>query len=418
MIGWLKKLISARARVEQGTGTKWLSNIIELLNGPKSASGVYVNEDKAMSVAAVFTAVRIIAGEIGALPLHVYRRTDTGGRESAVRHWAYPLLHDAPNEYHTSMIWRELLIGHILLWGNHYSRVEWIGNGSANAVYPLMPWDVKPRLTSRGAKFYQVSLPDGKEDLPDDEVIHVPGYSYDGLCGLSVVGKMRDSLGEAIANDEFAGAFFANGAKLGGILEVPGKMKEEASKRLVASIAERFTGKDGAFGTMVLEEGAKWHGPTTMPLRDAQFLEGRKFKRSEIFGWYGLPPHLGGDTERQTTWGTGIEQMDIGFAKHTITPLCVRVEQELNRKLFRRGSGYYCKHNLDALMRGDFKSRMEGYQIAVGRPFLSVNEVRELEDWDRRAEKGYDDIALPLNTGTGAEPPAPAEPKPVPAAQE
>ena len=109
----------------------------------------------------------------------------------------------------------------------------------------------------------------------------------------------------------------------------------------------------------------------------------------------------GGDTERSTSWGTGIEQQDIGYAKHTITPLCVRIEQELNRKLFTRGAGMYCKHSLDALMRGDFKSRMEGLQIAVGRPWLSVNEARELEDWNTRGAE-YDDIALPLNIGMGA----------------
>jgi len=408
---WIKTLFQRRT-FEQGNGVNWMRNLVELFGGGRTAAGVTVNEDKAMTIPAVFTAVRIIAGEIGALPLHVYRRTDNGGRETAVRHWAYPLLHDAPNEYHTAMTWREVVIAHLLLWGNSYNRIEWLGNGAASALYPLMPWDVEPKLTSRGVKYYEVRLPDGREDLPDDEVIHIPGLSYDGLRGMSVISKMRESLGEAVAQQDFSGAFFANGAKLGGILEVPARMKEEAQKKLADSIAEKFAGKEGAFKALVLEEGAKWHGPTTMPLRDAQFLEGRKYKRSEIFGWYGLPPHLGGDTERQTTWGTGIEQMDIGFAKHTITPLCVRIEQALNIKLFGRGSSLYCKHNMDALMRGAFKDRMEGYQIAVGRPFLSVNEVRELEDWNVRPEKGYDDIALPLNTGTGATPPPP-KPTPV-----
>lgn len=388
-----------RARYEHGNGTKWLSSIMDWCLGARTSSGIYITEDKALTIAAVFTAVRFISSTIAALPLHVYRRNEAGGRELATRHWSYPLLHDAPNEYHTSFTWRELMLAHLLLWGNSYNRIEWLGNGSAGALLPLMPWDVRPKLTSRGVKFYQVSLPDGKEDLSDDEVLHVPGLSYDGLQGLSVIGKMRDSLGLAKTAEDLAGSFFANGAKVGGILEVPGRMDPEAQKRLVESLSERFAGKDGAFKAIVLEEGAKLHGPNMMPFKDAQFLEIRKFQRSEIFGWYGLPPHLGGDTERSTSWGTGIEQQDIGYAKHTITPWCVRIEQEINRKLYGRGSGLYCKFNLDALVRGDFKSLMEGLQIAVGRPWLSANEARELTEWDRK--DGLDDVALPLNTAGG-----------------
>lgn len=396
-----------------GNGVSWLNNILQILAGPKASSGVEINEYKALSIAAVFTCVRFIGGTIGSLPLHVYRRTEQGGRDLALRHWSYPLLHDSPNEYHTPMTWRELMLTHLLLWGNSYNRIEWLGNGAASALLPLMPWDVTPKLTSRGVKYYEVRLPDGREDLPDDEMLHVPGLSYDGLAGMSVIGKMRDSLGLAKAGEDLAGSFFANGAKLGGILEVPGKMDPAAQLNLVASLTDKLAGKEGAFKAIVLEEGVKWHGQTMMPLKDAQFLEIRKYQRSEIMGWYGLPPHLGGDTERQTSWGTGIEQMDIGYAKHTITPWCVRIEQEINRKLFRRGSGLYCKHSLEALMRGDFKSRMEGLQIAVGRPWLSANEAREIEDWNRK--DGLDEVALPMNTGMGAtpKPTEPAEPAPV-----
>ena len=409
MINWLKRRLEKRAVFEQGNGYKWLSNIMELFAGPKSSSGVSINPSSAITIPAVYTAVRLIAGTVATLPLHVFRRTDTGGREIAMRHWSYPLLHDSPNEYHTSLTWRELLVAHILLWGNSYNRIEWMGNGTASALYPLMPWDVQVKLTNGGSKYYHVRLPDGGEDLPDDEVVHVPGISYDGLTGMSVIEKMRDALGLAKSAENFGGSFFANGAKIGQVLEIPSRMNEAAQKKLAESLTERFGTPDGAFKTLVLEDGAKMHGPLTMPLKDAQFLEIRKYQRAEIFGWYGVPPHLGGDTERSTSWGTGIEQQDIGYAKHTITPLCVRIEQELNRKLFTRGAGMYCKHSLDALMRGDFKSRMEGLQIAVGRPWLSVNEARELEDWNTRGAE-YNDIALPLNIGMGAPKPAATDP--------
>jgi HK97 family phage portal protein len=416
-MNWFKRSPEKRAHVEQGNGTSWLANILQLLSGPKSSSGVYINEQKALTIAAVYTCVRFISSTMGSLPMHVYRRTDDGGRSLAPRHWAYPMLHDSPNEYHTAFTWRELMMAHVLLWGNSYNRIEWLGNGAAGALLPLMPWDVTPKLTSKGVKYYQVQLSDGKEDLPDDEVLHVPGLSYDGLAGMSVIGKMCDSLGLSKAAEDLAGSFFANGAKVGQIIEVPGKMNEMAQVNLVESLAKKFAGKDGAFKALVLEEGAKLHS-TMMPLKDAQFLEIRKFQRSEIFGWYGLPPHLGGDTERSTSWGTGIEQQDIGYAKHTMTPWCVRIEQEINRKLFPRNSGLYCKFSLDALMRGDFQSRMQGLQIAVGGPFLSRAEAREIEDWNKSSEPGMDKVLTPLNMGVGATPAAPA-PKPAdPPAQE
>lgn len=406
MIEWVKRLANRQSRapqrrgMEQGNGVSWLNNVLEVLGGVKTSSGTVINEEKALTIASVLTAVRLISGTVAALPVHVYRRSDTGGRELAMRHWAYPLLHDSPNEYHTSFTWRELMMAHLLLWGDSYNRIEWLHNGAASALLPLMPWDVTPKLTSRGVKYYQVKLPDGREDLPDDEVLHVPGLSYNGLQGMSVIGKMRDSLGLAKTAEDLAGSFFANGAKVGGILEVPGRMDPEAQKRLVESLSEKFAGKDGAFKAIVLEEGAKLHGPNMMPFKDAQFLEIRKYQRSEIYGWFGVPPHLGGDTERSTSWGSGIEQQDIGYAKHTITPWCVRIEQEINRKLFTRGSGLYCKFSMDALVRGDFKSLMEGLQIAVGRPWLSANEARELTDWNRK--EGLDEVALPMNTGSGA----------------
>lgn len=418
MTGWLQRLLARaserRSSVDPDAPGFW-KLLLEAFGGAPSSSGVTINERNAVSIAAVYTAVRIIGGTIGSLPLHVYRRTEAGGRDVAVRHWAYPLLHDAPNEYHTAMTWRELLVAHLLLWGNSYNRIEWLGNGAAGALLPLMPWNVRPKLTSGGVKYYEVQLEGGgREDLPDDEVLHVPGVSYDGLAGMSVIQKMRDSLGLAKAAEDLAGGFFKNGAKLGGILEVPGSMSPTAQENLTKSVLQKMSGADGAFKALVLEGGAKWHGPTMMPLRDAQFLEIRKYQRGEIFGWYGVPPHLGGDTERSTSWGTGIEQQDIGYAKHTITPLCVRIEQELNRKLFLRGSGLFCKHGLDALMRGDFKTRMEGLQIAVGGPWLTRNEARAIEDWNRSTEDGMDKILTPLNINAGAAPKTDPQVQPAP----
>lgn len=389
--------------IEQGNGYSWLSAILDSFGGVKSSAGVVMTEQKALTIAAVSTAVRIISGTVASLPVHVYQRADTG-RKIATRHWAYSLLHDSPNEYHTTHTWLALMLAHRLLWGDSFNRIEWLGNGAASALYPLMPWDVEVKLTGKGVKYYRVRLPDGSEDLGDDEVLHVPGLSYDGMRGMSVIGRMRDVLGISKAAENLVGKFFEGGAKPGWNLQVPGRMKETAQQNLAKSIVERFSSKE-AMGVIVTEEGSKLIGPLTMPLKDAEFLGIRRFQRSEILAEFGVPPHLAGDTEKSTSWGTGIEQMDIGYAKHTITPHCVAIEQEINRKLL--GKGFYCKFNMDALTRGDFKSRIEALMLATGRPFLAGNEARELEDWPRSAQPDMDKVAMPLNTGTGGDAPAP-----------
>jgi len=402
----LARWLAKRARYETGTGADIIKIITEAWGGGKTAAGVNINEDRALTISAVYTAVRIIGGTMASLPLHVFRQTERG-REFAPRHWAYSLLHDSPNAYHTSFTWRELMLAHVLLWGNHYSRIEWLKNGAAGELLPLMPWEVEPYRNDAGAQLYNVQIPGGSERLAAEEILHIPGLGYDGIKGLSVIRYQRDMLGTSKAMDLFTGSFFKNGAKPGAILETPGRMKEEAQKNLANSIAEKFGDVSDAFKVLVLEEGSKLH-TYTMPLEDAQLLESRKLSRSEIFGLYGVPPHLGGDTERSTSWGTGIEQQDIGYAKHTITPWCVRIEQEINRKLFGRGSGVYSKFNLDGLQRGDFKSRMEGFRVAVGAPFLTRNEAREIEDWNTLGEEGMDQVITPLNMGVGAKPdPAP-----------
>ncbi len=404
MIDWLKRVLEPRAQVQQGTGTNWLKNLLELFGGHQTAAGVSISEDGALKIGAVYTAIRIRGGTIASLPLHVYRRTERG-REFATRHWAYPLLHDSPNEYHTSYIWREIMSAHLDLWGNFYSRIEWLKNGSAGALLPLMPWDVEPYRTDTGAQLYHVQLPGGgSERLPAEEVIHIPGLGYDGVKGLSVIGYQKEALGLNKAMETFSASFFKNGAKPGAILETPGRMNPEAQKSLASSLIEKFGKVDDSFKVLVLEEGSKLH-TYTMPLAEAELLNSRKMSRSEIFAMYGVPPHLAGDTERQTSWGTGLEQMDVGYAKHTITPICVKIEQELNRKLFGRGSGLYCKFSMEGLMRGDFKSRMEGYRIAVGGPFITRAEVREIEDWNVSAEPGMDKVLTPLNMHAGATPP-------------
>jgi len=413
--------ISRAPRGEPRSGN-WLTSLLGSWQAESAGSGATITEDRALTISAVYTAVRIISGTMSSLPLHVMQRTDTG-REFATKHWAFPLLHDSPSEYHTTSLWLTTVIAQRLLWGNSYNRIAWLENGRADAIYPLMPWEVEPfrvgakekiwlgdeqrgRWALPNEQVYAVQSVAGREYFAAEDILHFPGLGYDGLKGLSVVRYMADTLAKAKAMDKFTSAFFRNGAKPGAILETPGRMNEAAQKNLALSISKEFSSTENAFKVLVLEQGAKLH-TFTMPLQDAQLLEGQKLTRAEIYGIYGVPPHLGGDTERQTTWGTGIAEMDVGYSKHTILPLCVGIEQEINRKLFGRGASFYAKFNLSGLERGDFKSRVEALMHATGGPFLTREEARDLEDWPLSGEPGADKLLTPLNMGVGATP-APA----------
>ena len=352
--------------------------LVDIFGGGKSAAGVNVNEDRALGVAIAYACVRVICEAIAPLPLHVYRKAGKF-REVAAGHPVAPLLAEAPNETMSSFTWLELVMAHTLLWGNHYSVIDERGSGRIAGLYPLMPWNVLPRLAKSGRlKFYEVFLSTGKDEIPDELMLHVLGLSYDGISGLPPVRKLRNMYGLAISTESFGSKFFANDARPGVILETPAKMKPEASKNLVNSLHEKFRDAEDKWKVLVLEEGVKMH-MVQMPLEDAQFLQTRGLQDVHICAAFKVPPHMVAMQEKATSWGTGIEQMDIGFAKHTILPWCRRIELELKRKLFA-GTDYFPKFSLDGLMRGDFKSRNEAFAIQVQNGIRTRNEIRELED--------------------------------------
>ena len=382
MLASLNKLLGAALRASPENPSTNLANpaqwLLDWATGGKSASGIQVTEDKAFGVAVAYACVNLIAKTIATLPLHVFRWQGKL-RELVTDNEFGALVGEQPNPLMTSVVWREVMMAHVLLWGNHYSIIEIDGRGGL-MLLPLQPWNVDALLTSDGRrKKYRVRLSDGNlKEFREDQVLHIPGLSFDGLVGISPIKKLRNTYGLSLATEAFGSKFFANDARPSVILETPAKMKEEAQKNLLNSLYEKFSGVDNAWKVLVLEEGAKMH-MVQMPLEDAQFLDTQKLQDSRICGTFGAPPHLVGIIDKSTSWGTGIEQQDIGFAKHCIRPWCVKIEAEFDRKLFR-GDGLICKFSLEGLQRGDFKSRMDGYQIGVQNGIYLRNEVRELED--------------------------------------
>ena len=361
-----------------------------------TTSGKTVTERSAMQMTAVYSCVRILAEAVAGLPLHLYRYNADGGKEKAIDHPLYLLLHDEPNPEMSSFVFRETLMTHLLLWGNAYAQIIRNGKNQVVALYPLMPNKMSVDRDENGKLYYTYyrgsdeAIRDRQYAVklqPSDE-LHIPGLGFDGLVGYSPIAMAKNAIGMAIACEEYGAKFFANGAAPGGVLEHPGTIKDPA--RVRESWQHTFGGSGNANKIAVLEEGMKYT-PIGISPEQAQFLETRKFQINEIARIFRVPPHMVGDLEKSSF--SNIEQQSLEFVKYTLDPWIVRWEQSIMRSLLLQSEKkeYFVKFNLEGLLRGDYQSRMNGYAIARQNGWMSANDIRELENQDRiPAEEGGD----------------------------
>ena len=361
-----------------------------------TTSGKPVNERSAMQMTAVYSCVRILAEAVAGLPLHLYRYTETGGKEKAVDHPLYQLLHDEPNPEMSSFVFRETLMTHLLLWGNAYAQIIRNGKGEVIALYPLMPNKMSVDRDEKGQLYYTYqrsneeahTMEGASVKLQPADVLHIPGLGFDGLVGYSPIAMAKNAIGMAIACEEFGAKFFANGAAPSGVLEHPGTIKDPS--RVREAWQSQFGGASNSGKVAVLEEGMKYT-PISISPEQAQFLETRKFQINEIARIFRVPPHMVGDLEKSSF--SNIEQQSLEFVKYTLDPWIVRWEQSMMRVLLSvdEKKEYFVKFNLEGLLRGDYQSRMNGYSIARQNGWMSANDIRELENLDRiPAEQGGD----------------------------
>lgn len=354
-----------------------------------TTSGKAVNERTAMQTSAVYACVRILAESVAGLPLHVYERTANGSKSTKPSHPLYRLLHDEPNREMTSFVFRETLMSHLLLWGNAYAQIIRDGRGFPFALYPLLPDRMTVDRNENGELVYTYQSDKGQVKLRRENVLHIPGLGFDGLIGYSPIAMAKNAVGLALATEDYGAAFFANGANPGGVLEHPGVIKPEQADRLRESWQSQFGGAN-AHKVAVLEEGLKFH-QMSIPPEQAQFLETRKFQINEIARIFRVPPHMVGDLEKSSF--SNIEQQSLEFVKYTLDPWVVRWEQSLQQALIlpSEKATIFIKFNLDGLLRGDYQSRMQGYSTGIQNGFMSVNDVRGLEDMNLlTAEEGGD----------------------------
>lgn len=346
-----------------------------------SSAGMRVTDGDAMKLSAFWACVRLIASTIGSLPFPIYSVDSSGVRKPARDSALYKVLHESPNADQTPADYWEFVAISLLLRGDHFARKIKDG-GRLVALEPVNPAIVSVRRLPSGAVGYRWT--DGGEtfNLTDEDVFHVRGFGGGPLQGLSTVAYARESLGLAIAADQAASSLFRNGANPSGILTTDAPLDRTQQAEAEALLAAKYIGAMSNGTPMVLGHGLKWHS-VTMNADDAQLLQSRGWSVEEICRWFGVPPFMIGHNEKTTSWGTGIEQMLLGFQKFTLNPYLRRIEQAVRKQLLtpaERSRGMFGEFNLEGLLRADSQGRAKFYDSALRNKWMVVNEVRAKEN--------------------------------------
>jgi HK97 family phage portal protein len=353
-----------------------------------------VSADSAMRLAAVYACVRILSETMASLPLVVYRPRKDGGKDRVTDHWLYRVLGKKPNRYQNPFEWREMLQGHLALRGNAFCQILANSRGEITELIPIHPDRVRMELLPSGDYRYRIRDQAGSEIvLPRGEVWHLRGLSSDGLIGLSPIDLSRESLGMALAAQDYGARFFSNDAKpTGGWIEFPGTFKDPESKRVFRESYQAAQSGSNRGKVLVLENGMKFHevGVTN---KDAQFLELRKFQITDIARLFRVPPHMIADLDRATF--SNIEQQSLEFVMHTMTPWAERWEASIEADLLPDGDALEIEFDFANLMRGDAASRSAYYQSGIQNGWLTRNEARIAENLNPIA--GLDQPLRPLN---------------------
>lgn len=358
-----------------------------------SYAGKSVTEASARQVAAVYACVALIAGAVATLPLPIYERTETGRKE--IDHDYFWLLNESPNPDMSAAAFWEYMVEGLLFHGDAFAEIIRPSPSSNRMIglRALHPLRVQPfRRANDGQLFYNIN-PDSRCDpqssipyvLDPADILHITGPGFNGLRSVSpITYAARQAIGTSMAAEEFSGKFFSTGARPDIVLEAPGKVDPEQVALLRSTWTSRYGGVEGASsGPVVLSNGLKM-SQFSLSAEDSQLIATRQFQLEEIARIFGVPPHMIGHTDKNTSWGAGVENMGRGFVKFALRRHLNKIEQELNRKLWPVRARYFTKFNVSDLERGDLKSENEALRIALGRAgepgWMSQDEVRLIKN--------------------------------------
>ena len=370
-------LFERRANIENPAVPLTDLSLLGLFGGQPTDSGVPVTEYTAMNMSAVYRATSLLSGLGGSLPL---RAINTSSKEQVDGS-----LVDDPHPELTPFEFWQLSYVHRCLWGNFFAQKVYSKRGAIAWLHPLAPIQVrvgraKPIPANPSGKVFQVIDDMGRAQPPMTpfEIFHIPGLGYDGLTGVSPVRMAAQAIGMAQAAEGTAARLFRSGNLLSGLLQTDAVLDQSKAETLQKRWQQKFSGIDGAHKVAVLDSGAKFQS-LTMPADDAQMLQSRDFQVTEMARFFGIPPYLLMQTEKSTSWGTGLEQQALGFANFDLSPRWLApTEARITKELLPKGQ--HAKYGLESLLRGDSIARAEFYQVMRNVGAYCVDEIRAYED--------------------------------------
>lgn len=345
----------------------------------RTKAGVTVDETSAMTVSAVYRAVQLVASTIGSLPLHVYETQPDDGARERVTYAEDEYLWGRPNPEVTRSAFWETVIGHEVMSGNAFLWVGLNTDGDPLELWPVAPQRVRVGRDDEGRKVYTV---DGEVPFRDyrdgGEIIHVMGFSLNGLLGISPVRQMALTIGLAKAAEDFAATLFAQGTTLGGILHTDQQLEPAQAQEFARRWDAAHSGLRNAQRTAVMTHGLRWE-PTMINPEDAQMLATRQFQVAEIARMFGVPEHLIGSHDKQSSWGQGLEVNNRAFVQFTLGPHIIRFEQAITDALLP--SSRYVKFAVEGLLRGTAMEQANYLDRLLRMGVLSPNQIAALLDF-------------------------------------
>ena len=342
-----------------------------------SSSGKVVSADKAMHLSAVWACVRLLSESVSTLPLKIYERQPDGSRKPATTHPAYQVLCRRPNMEMTPSRFMLMVVASICLRGNAFVEKKMIGNRMVSLV-PLLPQNMVVKRLDNGNLEYTYTEAQAQRVIPVKNLMHIRGFGLDGVCGMMPMMAGRDVIGSAMAVEESAAKIFENGLQSSGFLSADQALDKEQRERL-RGYMQAFTGSKNAGKIMVLEGGLKYQNVTMNP-EAAQMLESRAFSIEEICRWFRVPPFMVGHADKQSSWASSVEGMNLQFLTNTLRPLLVNIEQEISRCLLDGDEDLFAEFSVEGLLRADSAGRAAYYTTALQNGWMSRNDVRRLEN--------------------------------------
>lgn len=371
-----------------------------------TSSGVPVGPESAMRLTAYNACIRLLTGAISTIPLKVYRRLDdNGGRKEVRNHPLWHLFNRKSNPWQTGRALREQGTYNMASRG----KSHWVKIGTSRGIVeliPIEPWRITLKQKRSGHLIYDVAAssqsvvaPQGKI-FEQDEIFHMRGLSTDGIDGRNVVADMKESIGLAAAQERFGARLYGKGAHFTGVLQTAGTLKGKARERMEDSWNATKNGINNSQGILMLEQGTEWKN-TSMSAEDAEFLDARKFQISDISRPFLIPAALIGDTAALPR--SNLQELHRHWVVNGLRTWLVNWETQINTDLLDSSEEFFVEFQLEALLRGDIKTRFESYRIASTIGMFNINELRALEN--RNPVEGGDIYYRSLNVQDITAPP-------------